>query len=112
MVFKSLSAHLTGVLLFVDYHDGVLLSLPLRLSQSLLHLCPLGSDHLESLLLGLRHCLLDLIHGLTLHLVHGLLCRFGGGQMSVSFLLTLRAAIVTEHHVGRSPYRLFSRSRP
>lgn len=25
-------AHLTGVLLFVDYHDGVLLSLPLRLS--------------------------------------------------------------------------------
>lgn len=68
----TISAHLAGILLFVDDQDGVFLSLPLRINQSLLHLRPLGSDHLEGLLLGLGHRFLDLIHGLTLHLIHSL----------------------------------------
>lgn len=79
--------YLTGILLLVDDHDGILLGLPLRFRQSLLHLRPLGRNHLESLLLRLCDSFLDLVHGLTLHLVHRLFCV--SGRTSVSSLAQL-----------------------
>lgn len=79
--------YLTGILLLVDDHDGILLGLPLRLRQSLLHLRPLGRNHLESLLFRLCDSFLDLVHGLALHLVHRLFCM--SGRTSVSSLAQL-----------------------
>lgn len=69
----TVPATLTGILLLIDDQDGVLLSFSLRFGEGLLHLGSFRCDHLKSLLLGLRYCLLHFIHGLTLHLIHCLL---------------------------------------
>ena len=64
--------YLAGVLLLVDDRERVLGRLSLGLSHSALHLGALGADHVVGLALSLRHCLLELRHGLSLHLVHSL----------------------------------------
>lgn len=62
--------YLTRVLLLVDDGQRVLRSLPLSLGHGALHFGALGADHVMSLAFGFGHGLLQLGHGLPLHLVH------------------------------------------
>lgn len=90
-------AHLAGILLFINDHDGILLSLPLCLCQSLFHLSPLSSNHLKSLLFSLCYCFLDLVHGLTLNLIHRLF--YISGEKSGLSLARLVLHSCTVHNI-------------